>query len=695
MNAPAQKPDDTASAGLRAGSGGHILLVDDSHEVRALLTRGLSCLGYRVSDVADGATALERVKAGGIELVLLDIQMPGMDGFEVLAALRREHDPVELPVIMVTAGNKGEDILRAIRADASDYLVKPIEFESLQWRIETHLARRRAELALRESEERFKLALRGSNEGLWDWNCDTGAIYFGLRWKSVIGYGADDGPRSFEDWVGLIHGDDRAAFQAAIDAHLRGDTPQLDVEYRMRHRAGEYRWVRTRGAASATSGNRGSRMVGSQSDVTGRKLVDAATGLPNRVQFREAVEHALAAQRPFAVALINIDRFRLINEGLGPEAGDRVLKDCAARLSAELDQAHVLARLGGDQFGLLARDVSSELEMGRLIARCRQRFASPLEIDGHALHVSFRAGAVIAGVDHRVPGDLLHHADLGLRSAKLQPGERVAFAERPARGAALTRLKLENDIQRALADDEFIAVYHPIVALETGRTVGFEALARWHKPGQPLIAPGVFVGVAEETALIGAIDDRVLGAACREAMQWPGDLFISVNVSGYRFGDPALTDGIDRRLAESGLDPRRLKLEITESTIMTDAATTARTVAAFTERGIGVSIDDFGTGYSSLAYLHRFDASTLKIDRSFVQAMDSGHGLEIVRMIVMLARTLKMSVVAEGIETKAQLDALRALGCDFGQGYYFAKPLSVADARARLAQESGPLKQAM
>jgi EAL domain-containing protein (putative c-di-GMP-specific phosphodiesterase class I) len=300
---------------------------------------------------------------------------------------------------------------------------------------------------------------------------------------------------------------------------------------------------------------------------------------------------------------------------------------------------------------------------------------------------------VLADSEHRVPGDLLHHADRALRTAKLQPGERVAFAERPVEGAALARLKLETDIHRGLVDDEFIPVFQPIVALESERTVGFEALVRWAKPGQPLLSPFAFVGVAEETGQIAAIDECVLAKACQEIAAWPGDHFVSVNVSGYRFGDPGLTAGIDRRLAESGLDPRRLKLEITESTIMTDAKTTARTVAAISERGIGVSIDDFGTGYSSLAYLHRFAASTLKIDRSFVMAMATEQGLEIVRMIVVLARSLKMAVVAEGIETKEQLVALRALGCDYGQGYYFAKPLTASDARARLDVESGAIKR--
>ena len=700
MSAPVQNPTEGAGGGGPGAPspGGHILLVDDAREIRALLTRGLTNLGYRISAVADGKAALAAVAAGGVELVLLDIHMPEMDGFGVLTELRRTHGPVELPVIMVTSDNKSDDILRAIQAGASDYLVKPIEFKSLQWRIETHLARRRTEQALRDSEERFALALRGANEGLWDWNRETGAIYFGARWKALIGHGPDDGPQSFDDWVALIHADDRDAFQGAIDAHLRSETAQLDIEYRMRHRAGDYRWVRTRGAASATAGRSGARIVGSHSDVSGRKLVDVATGLPNRVQFYELLEGALGAKRPFAVALINIDRFRLFNEGLGPDAGDRVLKGFAARFGAGLDGApegaHVLARLGGDQFALLAREIANEAEMGRLIARCRRQFTGPMEVDGQALHVSFRAGAVIADAEHRVPGDLLYHADRALRTAKLQPGERVAFAERAPRGAALARLKLENDIQRALGADEFIAVFHPIVALETNRTVGFEALARWQKPGQPLIAPGVFVGVAEETGLIGAIDERVLGAACRETAQMPGNPFISVNVSGYRFGDPALIAGIDQRLGESGLDPTRLKLEITESTIMTDASATARTVKAIAERCIGVSIDDFGTGYSSLAYLHRFDASTLKVDRSFVQAMETEQGLEIVRMIIVLARSLKMAVVAEGIETKPQLDALKALGCDYGQGYYFAKPLPVAEARARLEAEAGAIKQA-
>jgi EAL domain-containing protein (putative c-di-GMP-specific phosphodiesterase class I) len=296
---------------------------------------------------------------------------------------------------------------------------------------------------------------------------------------------------------------------------------------------------------------------------------------------------------------------------------------------------------------------------------------------------------VMAGPEHRDAGNLLHHADMALSRAKHRPDARIAFAERPERGAALARLQLENDLHHAFARDEFTAMFHPIVALATGRTVGFEALARWRHPLRGMIPPADFIGIAEETGMIGAVDDRMLGIACREAVQWPGAPFVSVNVSGRRFADPSLSAGIAATLAASGLDPARLKLEITESTIMTDAAAAASTVKAITARGIGVAIDDFGTGYSSLAYLHRFEARTLKIDQSFVQAMiGSEQGHEIVRIIIMLARNLQMSVVAEGIETKAQQDALIALGCEYGQGYFFAQPLSAADARRRLIDEA-------
>ncbi|MBI3513629.1 MAG: EAL domain-containing protein [Proteobacteria bacterium] len=686
---------DAATTGATTAPAGRILIIDDEANIRATMTRCLKRSAYAVSVAADGPAGLEQLAAGDIDLVLLDINMPGMSGFDVLAEIRRSHAPSELPVLMVSASGQSCDILRAIQSDANDYVVKPVEARALLWRIETHLARCRAELALRESEQRLTLALRGSNEGLWDWDRDSGAIYFSPRWKALLGYGETEGPASFDAWLELVHPDDRVMFVGAIDAHVSGDTPQLDIEYRIRHRSGEYRWARTRGAY-ASIGRNAARIVGAQTDVTDRKLVDAATGLPNRVRFKDCLDEALRAKQPFAVALINIDRFRVINEGLGSEAGDVLLGCFAERFKGALAPAHMLARLGGDEFALLAPDVSSDAEMSLLIAECRRRFEAPVTVGEHALHISFRVGAVIADAEHRVPGDLLHRADMALRSAKLQIEDRVAFGERPARGVALARLKLENDLHCALAQDEFVAVFQPIVALATGRTVGFEALARWHKPGQGMIAPGCFVPVAEETALIGAIDDRILALACGEAARWPCPAFITVNVSGYRFGDPALITGIARRLAGSGLDPRRLKLEITESTIMTDASATARTVKAIAERGIGVAIDDFGTGYSSLAYLHRFDATTLKIDRSFVQAMaESDQGVEIVRTIIMLARTLKMSVVAEGIETRAQCDVLRALSCDYGQGYYFAKPLSADDARRRLSLEIDMVKEAV
>ncbi|GIL38895.1 putative bifunctional diguanylate cyclase/phosphodiesterase [Roseiterribacter gracilis] len=667
---------------------GRILVVDDNGDNRTVLTRRLERRGYGVSEAVDGASALLQVAAGGIELVLLDVNMPEMSGLEVLAELRRTYNPVELPVIMVTANSHGDDILRAIQADANDYVVKPVEFEPLLRRIETHLARRRVEAALRISEERFALALRGSMVGVWEWDRDSDAVYFAPGLKGLIGYAEDEGPSTFNDWLDLAHPDDRARLESVL-LSADHELQSLLFEYRVRHSRGGYRWMRVRGNAYGVTRDDPGRVVGFQVDISDRKLVDPATGLPNRLQLLDALETALAAEPRLAVALINIDRFRLINESLGTQGGDALLKLVAERLQTAVRPTDLLTCLGGDEFALLARNVQTDGDMRDIVDGLQARFSSPIELDGHELHVSLRVGAVLAGPEHRLAGDLLHHADLAQRQAKLRPDARLAFAVTPTRGAALARLQLENQLHRAVARGEFVAVFQPIVALATGRTVGFEALARWHHPERGEIAPGGFIPVAEETGIIGAIDDCVLGIACREAATWSGAQFVTVNVSGRRFADPSLIAVIDAKLAAARLDPGRLKLEITESTIMTDAAAAANTVRSIAARGIGVAIDDFGTGYSSLAYLHRFDANTLKIDSSFVKAMSaSEQGMEIARTIVMLARNLRMSVVAEGVETEAQRNTLLSLGCEYGQGYYFARPLSAEAARDLVSREA-------
>jgi diguanylate cyclase (GGDEF)-like protein/PAS domain S-box-containing protein len=660
----------------------HLLVVDDARESRTLICRWLERRGYKITATASGAEALRLLEAEAIDLVLLDLVMPDLDGIEVLRRIRASRSSAELPVLMVTGRSGDEDILNALLADANDYVTKPIDFPVLMQRIEVHLGRVRAEKALQRSEERFALAVAGSNDGIWDWDLERRQVWFSPRWAAQLGLEGEALGNDPSTWFRRVHPDDLAKLKAALQASLDDPSLPLALEHRLLHKDGSWRWMLARGRALARDG-RTVRMAGSLTETTDRKLADPVTGLPNRLIFRERLETAARAGRDFALLLVNLDRFRAVNDTFGLHVGDELLARAAQKLELAAAKAEIVANLGADEFAVLA-DPQSAI---RLAERVAEAFREPFTVSGEKLYAQASIGLALKGPEHGTGEEVLRDAQLALRRAKDEGGARIELSDAKSQADALRRLGLERDLRRALEEGEITAWFQPVVRLEDGVVVGFEALARWRKPDGTMVSPAEFIPVAEETGLIAALDACVLGLACAEAARWPGQggrvPYVAVNVSAKKFGDPGLLELVDRVLAETGLDPRRLKLEITEGTIMRDPAAAERSVNELAFRQVGLAIDDFGTGYSSLAYLHRFRADTLKIDRSFVGALDkSDSGLAIVRAIIGLAASLKMRIVAEGIETPQQHRILEELGCAFGQGFLFSRPVPIPELAA-------------
>jgi diguanylate cyclase (GGDEF)-like protein/PAS domain S-box-containing protein len=662
-----------------------LLVVDDAPDSRMLLCRWLERRGYRVASAASGAEALRLLEAQPVDLVLLDLVMPDLDGIEVLRRIRVSRSSAELPVVMVTGRSGNDDILGALLADANDYITKPIDFPMLMQRIEVHLGRLRAEQALLRSEERFALAVAGSNDGIWDWDLERRQVWFSPRWAAQLGLGEAELGNDPGTWFRRVHPDDLPKLKSALQASLDDPSLPFAFEHRLLHKDGRYRWMLARGRSLARDG-RTVRIAGSLTETTDRKLADPVTGLPNRLIFRERLETAARAGRDFGLLLVNLDRFRAVNDTFGLHAGDELLARAAQKLELAASAADIVANLGADEFAVLA-DAGSAV---RLAERVAAAFRDPFTVGGEKLYAQASIGLAMRGPEHGSGEEVLRDAQLALRRAKDEGGARIELSDPKSQADALRRLGLERDLRRALDEGEITAWFQPVVRLEDGAVVGFEALARWLKPDGAMVSPAEFIPIAEETGLIAALDARVLGLACAEAARWPDadgkPPYVAVNVSAKKFGDPGLLDLVDRVLAETGLDPRRLKLEITEGTIMRDPAAAERGVNELAFRQVGLAIDDFGTGYSSLAYLHRFRADTLKIDRSFVGALDkSDSGLVIVRAIIGLAQSLKMRIVAEGIETPQQHRILQELGCAFGQGFLFSRPVPIA-AVAALAE---------
>jgi diguanylate cyclase (GGDEF)-like protein len=425
---------------------------------------------------------------------------------------------------------------------------------------------------------------------------------------------------------------------------------------------------------------------------------DALTDLPNRAMFtdylRLAIERARSQQGyHFAVLFLDLDRFKNINDSLGHTYGDRLLVAIADRLKRTLRQKDIVARFGGDEFAILINDLQDSDDVMRIAEKIQQAIAVPLTIERNEAFVSASMGIALGTSAYESPEHILRDADTAMYRAKDTGKARYEVFDDLMYTRAVSRLKLETDLRRAIEREEFCVYYQPIVKLKSSEICGFEALVRWRHPERGLLSPEEFIPIAEETGLIHPLGQWVLAEACRQMREWQQQsvackmLTMSVNLSGKQLSQPNLCAEIQQVLKVTDFDPRCLKLEITESVVMDNADLAITMLHRLRELGIQLSIDDFGTGYSSLSYLHRFPVDNLKIDRSFISGMSLGdENLEIVRSITMLARNLGMEVIAEGIETKEQLAQLRALSCRFGQGYLFSKPLE-AEAAALLIQK--------
>lgn len=566
---------------------------------------------------------------------------------------------------------------------------------------------RRTVEALRASDERYALAVAGANDGIWDWEPGAERMYLSPRWKEMLGYTAEEVEDHADAWFARVHPDDIDPLRCALDEHLRGDTPLFEHEHRIQHRDGSYVWVLARGLAVRDRGGAATRLAGSLTDITERKRAeqqlqhdafhDALTKLPNRGLFDDLLGRAVGKLRRqsdylFAVLYLDLDRFRVLNESLGHGLGDRLLVQVAKRLQTCIRPGDTAARLGGDEFTILLDALKNPADATRVAERIQRELARPYLLGGQEVFTTASIGIALSAPGYERPEQLLRDADLALYRAKALGKARCEVFDFGMHAVAVARLELETDLRRALEREEFRVHYQPIVAVETGRVLGFEALARWQHPVRGLLQPAAFIAAAEETGLIISLGRWVLEEACRTLhavnASRPGEppLAVNVNLSPRQFRQDDLVDQVRAVLDTTGLPAACLRLEITEGTVMEHAEPAMATLAELRTLGVQVHLDDFGTGYSSLSYLPRFKIDMLKIDRSFVSGMAGrGENAEIVGVIVTLAHNLGLEVIAEGVETAEQLEMLRDLRCGQVQGYLFSRPVAADHLPALLA----------
>jgi diguanylate cyclase (GGDEF)-like protein/PAS domain S-box-containing protein len=639
------------------------------------------------------------------DAVLLDLNLPDGWGAENLYRVRAAAPGV--PVIVLTNHEDEEMAVTLVAEGAQDYLLKrDISFELLRRSIRYAIARQRTEVSLRSSEERYALALAGARDGIWDWNLVSGALHWSLRCLDLLHFDHGVVVSAPADWFDRVHGDDRVGLENAFRAHLAGETPYLEYEFRINNGAGEMQWVLCRGVAVRDGSGSPTRVAGSFTDISERKaaearlrhevLHDTLTGLPNRALFLDRLDLALKQHRrepvrQFAVLFLDLDRFKMVNDSLGHAAGDELLIEFGKRVSMFLRPGDSVARLGGDEFAILLNEVAGLEDATRVADRIHEVLLRKFLIRGKEVYASVSIGIALSAPHYEHPNQMLRDADLAMyRTKSSRAGSYTVFRSFMYE-SALQRLELETDLRSALSRAELATYYQPIVSLDGLNVIGFEALLRWFHPTRGTIEPEVFVPLAERSGAIGPLSWWIIREACQQARTWQSSdpkfaaLSISVNVSSRLLSEPDFAARMTAILQETGLAPGTLHLEITENALLQHESITIAELATLQATGVKVHLDDFGTGYSSLSYLNRFRYDTIKIDRSFIASMpEAPRSRRIVDALISLATVLGMGVIAEGVETEEQAANLRALNCHIAQGFLFSKPVPPEAAQALL-----------
>jgi diguanylate cyclase (GGDEF)-like protein/PAS domain S-box-containing protein len=569
--------------------------------------------------------------------------------------------------------------------------------------------RQRIESALRESEERYALAVRAANDGLWDWNLKKGQIYYSPRWKQMLGYTDEEISDNPNEWFNRVHPDDLAQLRNNISVHIKGLSAHFECEYRIQHSNGTYRWMLSRGMAVIGLDKAAMRLAGSQTDITLRKQAetkllhdafhDSLTELPNRALFIDRLKHVIERSKRdnsniYAVIFLDLDRFKDVNDSLGHLTGDQLLVATAHLLKSILRPMDTVARLGGDEFVILLEDIRDVSDVTRVSERIQKKLMQAALLPNHTIFMSASMGIVLSTTGYNRPEDVLRDADTAMYRAKENGRSRYELFDSAMRDQIMLRLEIESALRKAIEKEELDVYYQPVVDVKIGRIVWFEALVRWKHAERGLLAPGEFVPLADETGQIIQLDRLVMRKAAAQLVKWQKQFVndppfgVSVNISGKHITQPDFVEYIVQVLEDTGLSPASLNLEITENAVMGNYEIILDVLDRLEAHGIQVQIDDFGVGYSSLNYLSHSAIKVLKIDRSFIsKILKDPNYMKIVQAIIKLTHGLSLTVVAEGVETKEQLEQLSKLDCEYIQGKLISMPADVQKITALLQKE--------
>lgn len=695
-------------------SAGRLLLVDDDLILRGMATQTLRHAGFEVTAVDSGEEGLRVFETEVIDLVLLDVMMPGIDGFEVCSRLRATPRGAQIPILIMTGLNDAESVESAFRCGATDFVTKPINWTLLGYRVRYSLrASASAEAAVRSSQH-LANAQRLANLGSWEWNIDDDELTCSDELLNILGRsGSGCTDVSVQTLLDHVCDADRATVQKARDA-AAGQGHPYQLDFSIVRLDSKLRFLSEQAAARLDAGGRVVAIEAIVQDITARieaeqrihqlAFYDGLTGLANRQLFidfaRMGLERARRLRSLCAVVHIDLDRFKSVNDALGQEGGNAVLRMLAERLQETIRRAdmasvsradfaaepepEIVARVGGNAFTLLLVDIASNEHAVLVTNRLLEVVSEPLHLNNEALVLTASAGIALFPRDASDASGLAQKAEQAMYAAKAAGRAQVRFYDDQMNAAASVRLMQENDLRRAINAGEMCLFYQPQINAATGEMTGAEALIRWRHPRRGLVAPADFIALAEETELIKPMGDWVLQTVCEALNRWQArglrQIPVSINLSIPNFMEANLVENLETVLHKFGIDAKRLTLEITETVLMSDTERTVARLHALREKGFGLSMDDFGTGFSSLSYLKRFPVHELKIDRSFVRdATRGGLDAAIAGSIIELGKQFGLHVVAEGVETAEQAAFLVARGCTAHQGYLYARPMPVEE----------------
>jgi diguanylate cyclase (GGDEF)-like protein/PAS domain S-box-containing protein len=677
-----------------------VLIVDDDPMTRMLVTEALEPEGFSVQEAESGVEGLETFGRLKPDIVLLDVSMPGMDGFECCRRLRRLPGGERVPVVVLTGNDDDESIASAFEAGATDFVSKPMRWKLLAYRVR-YLLRSSAVLEdLARSQASLAFAQQLAQMGNWEYDSDVAHGRWSPELYQILGLNLDKAP-TYASLLQCVPEEERSVL-AGLFTQLREEGTRYALEHRIVHRDGSVRFVFQQAEAIRVEGTIVS-LRGTLQDITERKAREAQieflanhdtlTELPNRNLLTERIGQAVAmAQRDgqhIVVMLLDLDRFKFINDNFGHHIGDGVLTEVAARLRKIVRECDTVARLGGDEFVLMLPSVANPHGAEVVARKVLDALILPMMVEGHELHLSASIGISIFPEDGVNSEILLKTADAALYVAK-DRGKNCFQLYTSQMGVQVDeQAELVNALNQAVARNELEIHYQPKVDLKSGTVTGVEALLRWRRPGIGLISPDVFIPLAELTGLIVPIGEWVLRKACLQTKAWHDightNLTVAVNVSARQFRLNNMQKLVRSALAESGLDASFLELELTESVLMHDKEAAVKALLQLKEIGVILTLDDFGTGYSSLSYLKEFPIDVIKIDKSFINDVtSSADGASLTRSIISMAQSLHLTTIAEGVETEEQLNFLNTNNCDTMQGYYFSRPLPAGEMNALL-----------